>query len=207
VIKRFIRYLALERNRAVGLYRRINRPNGREWATYLRRHGQLFHIGSDCSILPSTRIIDPWYTWIGSRVCLGTCILICHDGSIEVLEQRYKVKVDRLAPIVIRDDVYVGEGAMILGGTTIGEGSIIGAGAVLRKSVPPGSVVTGNPAKVVARVEDLMRFWEAEFLQLPWADLIARRVGAYDPQMEPELRRLRQSYFFKSINGPHDGAI
>lgn len=198
MIKRLTRYLAFERNRAVGLYKRMNQPNGREWAAYLRRHGQLFHMGSDCSILPSTKIIDPWYTWIGNRVCLGSCTLICHDGSIESLEQRYKLKIDRLGPIVIRDDVYVGEGAMILGGTTIGEGSIIGAGAVLRKSIPSGSVVTGNPAKVVARVEDLMRFWEAEFIQLPWADLIAKRIGAYDAEMEPELRRLRQRYFFEA---------
>jgi UDP-3-O-[3-hydroxymyristoyl] glucosamine N-acyltransferase len=122
--------------------------------------------------------------------------LICHDGSIEVLYQRYGLRIDRIGPIIIRDDVYVGEAAMVLGGTTIGEGSIIGAGSVVRKSVPPGSVVTGNPAKVVAKVEDLIRFWEAESMQFPWADLISRRAGVFDAAMEPELCRLRQAYFF-----------
>jgi hypothetical protein len=83
------------------------------------------------------------------------------------------------------------------GGTRVGEGSVIGAGSVVRQSVPAGSVVMGNPAKVVARVQDMLRFWEAEMLGLPWADLIARREGAFDAAMEPELQRLRQKYFFE----------
>jgi acetyltransferase-like isoleucine patch superfamily enzyme len=150
-------------------------------------------------LLPSTKIIDPAYTWIGDRVCLGSCTLICHDGSIEVLYNRLGLRIDRIAPIIIKNDVYVGEAALILGGTTIGEGCIIGAGSVVRKSVPAGSVAMGNPAKVVAKVDDLIRFWEAESMQFPWADLIARREGPFDPAMEPELCRLRQEYFFKGM--------
>ena len=57
----------------------------------------------------------------------------------------------------------------------------------------------GNPAKVVGKVEDMLRFWEAESLAFPWADLIARREGAFDPALEPQLRRLRQEHFFKAI--------
>ncbi len=199
MIRKFIRYLALQHNRALSLHKRVNRPGGREWAEYLRRHGGLYHLGADCSVLSSAKIIDPQYTWIGDRVCLGSCALICHDGSIEVLQQRYGLRIDRIAPIVIRDDVYVGEAAIVLGGTTTGEGSIIGAGSVVRKSVPAGSVVLVNPAKVVAKVDDLIRFWEAESMQFPWADLISRRAGTYDAAMEPELIRMRQEFFFKNL--------
>jgi len=198
VIRELIRELALRHDRAQGLYRRICHPNGKEWAEYLRQRGRLYHLGVGCSILPSTNIIDPDYTWIGDRVCLGTCTLICHDGSIEVLNQRHGLRIDRLGPIVIEDDVYVGEAAMVLGGSTIGEGSIIGAGSVVRQSIPAGSVVMGNPAKVVAKVEDMIRFWEAESMVLPWADLIAQREGAFDAGMEPELRRRRQAHFFQN---------
>jgi len=159
----------------------------------------MYHLGTDCSIMVTAMIADPQYTWIGNRVCLGTCTLICHDGSIQVLYQRHGLRIDRIGPIIIHDDVFVGEGAIVLGGTTIGEGSIIGAGSVLRKSVPPGSVVMGNPAKVVAKVDDLIRFWEAESMQFPWAELIARREGVFDAAMEPELCRLRQEYFFKGM--------
>jgi acetyltransferase-like isoleucine patch superfamily enzyme len=199
MIRKLARYLA-HHNKALWLYRRVCHPTGREWAEYLRPFGGLYHLGNDCSILPSTVIIDPAYTWIGDRVCLGRCTLICHDGSIETLQQRYGLKIDRIGPVILENDVYVGEGAMILGGgggTRVGEGSVIGAGSVVRQSVPAGSVVMGNPAKVVARVQDMLRFWEAEMLGLPWADLIARREGAFDAAMEPELQRLRQKYFFE----------
>ncbi len=175
MVRALLRYLAFRYNKAIPLYKRINRPGSKEWASYLRRHGRFFHIGDDCSIMASARIADPEYTWLGNRVVLGSCALICHDGSIEVLYQRYGLRVDRIGPIIIKDDVFVGEAAMVFGGTTIGEGSIIGAGSVVRKSVPPGSVVMGNPAKVVAQVENLIRFWEAETSQFPWAHLIARR--------------------------------
>ena len=55
-----------------------------------------------------------------------------------------------ISPVVIEDHVFVGANAMILGGVTLGEGCVVGAGAVVGKSVPPYAVVTGNPAKVVA---------------------------------------------------------
>jgi acetyltransferase-like isoleucine patch superfamily enzyme len=197
MIRALLRRLAPHHDRAAALYRRFGRPGAREWAEFLRRQGRIYHLGVDCSILPSAHFVDPAYTWIGDRVCLSTCTLVCHDGSIEMLYQRYGLRIDRIGPIVIEDDVFVGDGAMVLGGTTIGEGSIVGAGSVLRQSVKAGSVVIGNPAKVVARVEDLIRFWEAESSALPWAGLIARREGAYDPAMEPELRRMRQEHFFK----------
>jgi acetyltransferase-like isoleucine patch superfamily enzyme len=200
MVRKLLRYLAMEHNKAVSLYRRINRPGGKEWAAYMRRHGGFYHFGTDCSMIPSTVVVDPQYTWIGDRVCMGSCTLICHDGSIEMLNQRYGVRIDRIGPIVVEHDVYIGEGATVLGGTTIGEGSIIGAGAVVRKSVPAGSVVTGNPAQVVAKVENVIRFWEAESQQYPWADLIARRQGAFDAAMEPELCRRRQEYFFRDMS-------
>lgn len=197
MIRKFLKYLAFRHNRAVALYRRLCRPNGKEWARFLQTRGTLYHLGADCSILPSTKLVNPAYTWVGDRVCLGNCTLICHDGSIEVLYQRYGLRIDRVGPIIIENDVFIGEGAIVLGGTTIGEGSIIGAGSVLRQSVPAGSIVMGNPAKVVGKVEDMIRFWEAESMGLPWADLIARRDGVFDPAMEPELRRMRQEHFFQ----------
>lgn len=52
-------------------------------------------------------------------------------------------------PITIEDDCWLGRRVIILPGVTIGKGSIVGAGAVVTKSVPPYSVVGGNPAKVI----------------------------------------------------------
>lgn len=53
------------------------------------------------------------------------------------------------APIVIEDDVWIGEYAAIMKGVTIGKGAIVAAHAVVTKDVPAYTVVAGNPAKVV----------------------------------------------------------
>lgn len=51
--------------------------------------------------------------------------------------------------VVIEDDVWVGGNATILGGVTVGRGSVVAASAVVTKDVPPYSIVGGNPAKVI----------------------------------------------------------
>lgn len=55
------------------------------------------------------------------------------------------------APIVFEGDNWVGTGAIILKGVTIGKGSVIGAGAVVTKDVEPYSIVAGNPARIINR--------------------------------------------------------
>lgn len=65
--------------------------------------------------------------------------------------------------IIIEDDVWIGQGAIILSGVTIGRGSVIGAGAVVAKDIPPYSIVVGNPGKVIKKrfsdeiIEKLMK--------------------------------------------------
>lgn len=54
-------------------------------------------------------------------------------------------------PITIEDNVFVGTGATVLLGVTLGEGSVITAGSVVTKSMPPFSVARGNPAQVVGK--------------------------------------------------------
>src|SRR4029079_17694873 len=53
-------------------------------------------------------------------------------------------------PVTIGDNVWIATGSIILPGVTVGEGSVISAGSVVRRSVPPYSLVMGNPAKVLA---------------------------------------------------------
>lgn len=51
--------------------------------------------------------------------------------------------------VVVEDDVWVGNGAIILSGVTIGRGAIVAVGAVVTQDVPPYAIVGGNPAKVI----------------------------------------------------------
>ncbi len=58
------------------------------------------------------------------------------------------------AQVVIEDSVWVGVNCVILKGVTIGEGSIIGAGSVVTKDVPPWTIVAGNPARVIREIPE-----------------------------------------------------
>lgn len=55
--------------------------------------------------------------------------------------------------IAIQNDAWIGAGTIILPGVTVGECSVVGAGSVVTKDVPPYTVVAGNPAKFLRRVE------------------------------------------------------
>lgn len=71
------------------------------------------------------------------------------DGSVSSLWDSTHAKH---APVVIEDNVWIGEFAAILKGITIGRGAIIGSHSVVVKDVPPYSIVVGNPARVVKTI-------------------------------------------------------
>ena len=62
--------------------------------------------------------------------------------------------VGKTKPIILEDNVWVGDSAIICKGVTIGANSIIGAGAVVTKNVPANSVYAGNPARLVKKLDD-----------------------------------------------------
>jgi acetyltransferase-like isoleucine patch superfamily enzyme len=86
---------------------------------------------------------------IGSKVLIASHVVIT-TRSHPLSPPRYKMTED--APIVIEDDVWIGAGAIVLPGVTIGRGSVVAAGAVVAESVPPYTVVGGVPAKVIKQV-------------------------------------------------------
>lgn len=105
-------------------------------------------IGNGSSIISEGASIT-----IGKRV-LGGANLFCADSNFHDLTPGKRFQLDpKPLPVVIEDDVFIGEGVKILKGAHIGAGSVIAAGAVLlpRFKCPPGSTVVGNPAFVRER--------------------------------------------------------
>lgn len=93
---------------------------------------------------------------IGRNCVLTGCTILGHDASTNA---RLGFKVGEgsiMQQVVIEDDCFIGVGAIILMGVTVGKGSIVGAGAVVTKDVPSGVVVGGNPAQIICSVDELV---------------------------------------------------
>jgi len=104
---------------------------------------------------------------IGKNCVLTGCALIAHDASTnKALGIRYG-EPSITMPVIIKDDCFIGYGSIILMGVTIGKGSIVGAGAVVTKDVPPDSVVGGNPAKIICTKSDLVAKRKEEIAKNP----------------------------------------
>ena len=91
---------------------------------------------------------------------IGSSVSVAHHTSILTFnhtwnEAKLPIKYNplELKPVVIEDDVWVGCGVRIMPGVTIGQRSVIAAGAVVTKDVPKGTLVAGVPARVIRTIE------------------------------------------------------
>ncbi len=96
-------------------------------------------VNYDCVFLDSAEIEIGDHVLIAPKVCLAT-----PDHDFPPEERRF-VKT-RARRIVVEDGAWIGAGAVVLGGVTIGEDAIVGAGAVVTRDVPPGERWAGVPA-------------------------------------------------------------
>lgn len=96
---------------------------------------------------------EPYLVTLGDNVYISVdATFVCHDGGVLPF-RKDTPDLDLAAPIIVHDNVFIGMKAIILKGVEIGENSIVGAGAVVTKSVPPNSIVGGNPAKLISTTE------------------------------------------------------
>jgi acetyltransferase-like isoleucine patch superfamily enzyme len=124
----------------------------------------------------STTVFVPFYTNFGRHTRLGKNIFINHACSfldlggitieddvqigpkVNLITENHAVNpLERksldLKSILIKKNVWIGAGATVLPGVTVGENSIIAAGAVVNKDVPPNSIVGGIPARLIKRIQ------------------------------------------------------
>jgi acetyltransferase-like isoleucine patch superfamily enzyme len=89
---------------------------------------------------------------IGDDVMIGPNVSIITTGHPLEPSQRRAVTIGK--PIAIERNVWIAAGATVIGGVTIGENSVVAAGSVVTKDVPPKALVGGNPARVIRLIGD-----------------------------------------------------
>lgn len=115
---------------------------------FLRRQG--VRIGEDCLVYTTYFSSEPYLVKIGNHVAVSSGVHFSpHDASGWLFEDH--PDMDVFGEIWIGDNTYIGINCTILAGSRIGSNCVVGSGSVIRGVIPDGSVVIGNPARVVMK--------------------------------------------------------
>jgi maltose O-acetyltransferase len=93
-------------------------------------------------------VLDVAQVTIGSRTLFGPSVQI-YTATHPMDHQQRASGLEYAKPITIGEDVWIGGGAIICPGVTIGHRSVIGAGSVVTKDIPPDVFAAGNPCRVL----------------------------------------------------------
>ncbi|HCT2506919.1 TPA: sugar O-acetyltransferase [Aeromonas dhakensis] len=159
--------LDLLRREAARLYRRFNRSDEEDEQLALLQqivgelaqgaficpplyctYGRHIHLGERSYINMGATLLDNAPIRIGAEVMIGPNVQIYTAAHALDADERIQ-GVETALPVTIEDRVWIGGGAILLPGVTIGREAIVGAGAVVTKDVPAGARVAGNPARVL----------------------------------------------------------
>ncbi len=115
-----------------------------------------FHVGRDVYIADGLIIVEelagPETVTIGDRVSMAPRVMLVlssHPNSSRIRAFAPTARGD----ITIEDDAWIGAGAVILPGVTVGRGAVVGAGSVVTSDVPPLTIVAGQPARPVRTLD------------------------------------------------------
>lgn len=116
------------------------------------------HIGRGAYVFPDTILGDGSGIGANCEICRGLvvgknvmmgpeCLLYSTNHKFDRENKRFEGYTE-IRPITLEDDVWPGRRVIVMAGVTVGRGSVVGAGAVITKDIPPYSLAAGNPAVV-----------------------------------------------------------
>jgi len=111
-------------------------------------YGINIHLGDDVFVNSGCVILDSAPVRIGDGSMIGTgAQILCADHHRDAA--RRQAGIERALPVTLGAHVWIGAGAIILPGISIGERAIVGAGSVVTRDVPAGATVVGNPGRTL----------------------------------------------------------
>lgn len=169
------------------VYEKLLRRDPIRYAKYLG-----VRIGENCRLTGNPGWgSEPWLIEIKNHVLLSSEVrFITHDAGTFLFRETEKYKdVFKFGPIVIHDNCFIGMRAMLLPGIEIGPNSIVAAGSVVNKSIPPGEVWGGIPAKFIETTD--------RYAEKCLENKMPYDIEAYKKDMKNEiLRVVKDSYDF-----------
>jgi acetyltransferase-like isoleucine patch superfamily enzyme len=112
--------------------------------------GNEISVGRNVFVNQNCTFYDLGGLHIADDVMIGPNVSLITTGHPVEPSQRRSVTIGK--PIVIERNVWIAAGATIIGGVTVGENSVVAAGSVVTKDVPPNTLVGGNPARVIRSI-------------------------------------------------------
>jgi acetyltransferase-like isoleucine patch superfamily enzyme len=146
---------------------------------YLRHLG--VKLGPDCDILTSIKNFgtEPWLIEIGARVTITAGVMfLTHDGANRIFRDQIAGSTpwgNRFGTIQILDNCFIGVNSILMPGIRIGPNSIVGAGSMVNKDVPPNTVAAGVPVKPLCSLEDYIKQYQENMLPIQAKDRRALR--------------------------------
>ena len=128
-------------------------------------YGRHIHLGERSYINMGATLLDNAPIRIGTDVMIGPNVQIYTAAHALDADERIQ-GVETALPVTIEDRVWIGGGAILLPGITIGREAIVGAGAVVTRDVPAGARVVGNPARIL-HARDKMPVTESQGQKFP----------------------------------------
>lgn len=110
-------------------------------------HGDKVRIGRNAIVMPNSLMMASGTITIEDNVQVAAYVKLISNNH-----DPYDRMILTCMPVVLKRNCWIGAGAVILPGVTVGENSIVGAGSVVTKDVPDNTVVAGNPAKFVKQL-------------------------------------------------------
>jgi maltose O-acetyltransferase len=143
------------------------------------------HIGDDV-LLPASTWIDTSHCYlihIGDHTGFGeNCVILAHDAQMDEY-----LDAARIGRVIIHESCHIGALSVILAGVEIGPRTIVGAGSVVSRTLPPDTVCAGNPARVIAPFEDYVERHRKRLAELPNFDYALYDINALTPERRAEL--------------------